>query len=566
MKQVWFAVGIVLLFLFSSATAMVPAEQQDSRNRSGYDCYHLLDVIPSSLPMYVEDKTYDTPVTRETSPTSDAGLMNSSWPMYCHDVRHTGQSPYSTINTTGVEKWQTKFGNYVEGCPTIDTNGIIYVGTNGLSAVYPNGTIKWSIPYLDIVSAPAINEDGTIYVGTIYAMPNYLYAFYPNGTVKWKYVTGDSVFSSPVIGDDGTIYFGQASGDTGYINALYPNGTLRWSYHTGGVVYSSPVIGSDGTIYCGSHDQGLYALYPNNGTVKWRFGTGGWVRTAPCIADDGTIYCVSLSNYLFAINPNGTMKWRTDVGAGTSPTIGQDGTIYAGWNRLYAVNPTNGSIKWVFNPGSNSCIEGGTPCHSSDGTIYFGTRIQEIAGGEIIAVNPNGTERWRKLIANDEVQSAPAIDKNGTVYIGSSSYDVTHGVDFGYLHAFGPLDTNAPTAPTITGQTNGKIRKTYTYTFTSSSPLGNDIYYTIDWGDGTTTDWLGPYTSGETLTLSHSWGSKGTYLIQARAKDKQNLWGPWGTLSVTMPCSYDLPFMNFMERVLERFPNVFPIFRYILKY
>jgi outer membrane protein assembly factor BamB len=171
--------------------------------------------------------------------------------------------------------------------------------------------------------------------------------------------------------------------------------------------------------------------------VKWKFGTGGWVRTAPCIAEDGTIYCVSLDGYLYAVSPNGTMKWKTNVGAGTSPTVGPDGTIYAGWNVLHAVNPVNGSIKWIFNPGSNRCIEGGTPAHSADGTIYCGAiiRIGDISqGGEIIAINPNGIEKWRSTIADFEVRSAPAISEDGTVYIGSCS-DLG---DNSYLHAFGP--------------------------------------------------------------------------------------------------------------------------------
>lgn len=505
---------------------------------------------------------------KNMSPTETTGLMNSSWPMYCHDVRHTGQSQYSTINTTGVEKWRTKSGYYVEGCPVIDKNGVIYVGGDGFFAIYPNGTIKWSIPYLHIDSAPAIDKDGIIYVGIINAYPsNFLYAFYPNGTVKWKYPTSSSgdIHSSPTIGNDGTIYFGD---EDAYINALYPNGTLRWRHKTTGAVLSSPAISSDGTVYCGSHDGNLYALYPNNGTVKWKFGTDGWVRTAPCIAEDGTIYCVSLDNYLYAVNLNGTMKWWTNVGAGTSPIIGHDGTIYAGWDHLYAVNPTDGSIKWIFNPGSSRCIEGGTPCHSSDGFIYLGTRIQEFKGGEIISINSNGTELWRILIANEEVQSAPAIGEDGTVYIGSSSFDAEHGVDFGYLHAFGPLDPNAPLVPTITGQTNGRIKRTYEYTFTSTSPLGNQIYYLIDWGDDVTTDWLGPYNSGETLTLNHSWANKGTYIIKARAKDTENLWGPWGELKVTMPFSYNynIPFQLFFERLFERFPHAFPILRHILEW
>jgi len=432
--------AVVMLFIFPAVSSM---SMRSFSSRDNYNIYHQSDEQKTSLYIqhpYDESSMSDgrSPVViNEKSALSTGEPMNSSWPMYCHDVHHTGQSPYNTVNTTGVEKWRTLLTGWVEGSPIIDKNGIIYVGCDEFYALYPNGTIKWKYWVEgEIWSAPAIDENGIIYVGSVWAMPNYFYAFYSNGTLKWKYTTSSSgdIYSSPTIGNDGTIYFGD---EDAYINALYPNGTLRWRYQTFGAVLSSPAIGTDGTVYCGSHDSNLYALYSNNGTVKWKFGTGGWVRTAPCIAEDGTIYCVSLDGYLYAVSPNGTMKWRTNVGAGTSPTIGQDGTVYAGWNVLHAVNPTNGSIKWVFNPGPDRCIEGGTPAHSADGTIYCGVikRIGDISqGGEIIAINSDGTEKWRETIADFRVQSAPAISEDGTIYIGSSS-DLG---DNSYLHAFGP--------------------------------------------------------------------------------------------------------------------------------
>ena len=50
-------------------------------------------------------------------------------------------------------------------------------------------------------------------------------------------------------------------------------------------------------------------------------------------------------------------------------------------------------------------------------------------------MNPNGTERWRKKIANLWVECAPIIAEDGAVYIGSSSSD--SGDWYGFLHAFG---------------------------------------------------------------------------------------------------------------------------------
>ena len=85
---------------------------------------------------------------------------------------------------------------------------------------------------------------------------------------------------------------------------------------------------------------------------------------------------------------------------------------------LYAINPENGSVKWVYDvPGT---VEGGTPCSSIDGTIYLGTW----EGGYLIAVNPDGTERWKKSIGSTD--SPPAIGADGTVYIGSDGDGYMH--------------------------------------------------------------------------------------------------------------------------------------------
>jgi outer membrane protein assembly factor BamB len=459
--------------------------------------------------------------------------------MYCHDVRHTGRSPYSTDNTDGVEKWNLELWGFLWGSPIIDDEGVIYVGAWDFYAIYPDGRLKWNAEGLGTFSSSgAIDENGILYVGTIWNHPNYFYAIdTSNGDLKWRKQISNHIFSSPAIGDDGTIYFGSENEN---IYAYYQNGTLRWSYKTGHAVLSSPAIGEDGTVYCGSHDTNLYAFHPNNGTVKWTYKTGHWIRTAPCIADDGTIYVVSLDDHLHAVNPDGTMKWKTDMGeGGTSPTIGQDGTIYCGYNQLHAINPSDGSIKWKL-PVSGK-IRGGTPCNSIDGTIYLGTD-----SGWIYAVNPDGTEKWRKSIGGD-VESAPAIGEDGTVFIGD-------GRDDGSLHAFGPLDDNAPTAPAIKGSRICLPGIPYEYEFTSTSPLGNKLYYLIEWGDGEVTGWSGTYESGETRTFYHTWEQSGEFTIKARAKDTDNLWGLWSKYNVNRPRYRTVSYLVFLENfpMLER--------------
>ena len=123
-----------------------------------------------------------------------------------------------------------------------------------------------------------------------------------------------------------------------------------------------------------------------------------------------------------------------------------------------------------------------------------------------------------------------------------------------------------PDTPTITGPTEGKIKVATEYNVTTIDDDGDDLYYWIDWGDTTNTGWIGPYQSGVVLTKSHIWTKKGTYTIQAKAKDIYGAESNFGELSITMPYSYTMPFLQFWRMLLERFPNAFPLLRNLLRY
>ncbi len=377
-------------------------------------------------------------------------IIDSPWPMKCHDDHHTGFSPYSTIDNDGTEIWRFETRDAIgciEASPVIGPDGTIYFGCFDchLYALFPDGTFKWKYKTEGwIWSAPAIAEDGTIYIGSY---DDYLYALYPSGTLKWKFNAGGSISTSPAIGNDGTIYIGTMRGfDKGDIFAVNPNGTEKWHYETGYKVICDPAIGDDGTIYIGSGDTYFYAMNPD-GTLKWRFKTGDYVKGPASIAEDGTIYFGSLDDYLYALHPDGTMKWRCRIGWGSenNPSIGKDGTIYVGGERLYAIYP-NGTQKWAFDMGYLHWIGQSSAAISADGTIYIGTIIGDGRGGEIIAVNQDGTEQWRKILANVSVDSSPCIGKDGMIYIGSSSDNKGYG--YGILYAFGvgelKTDANGP--------------------------------------------------------------------------------------------------------------------------
>jgi len=128
------------------------------------------------------------------------------------------------------------------------------------------------------------------------------------------------------------------------------------------------------------------------------------------------------------------------------------------------------------------------------------------------------------------------------------------------------VENEAPTAPDIDGPTSGTVGTEYEYTFTAVDPDGDDIFLWIEWGDGTVEQdgWIGPYNSGEEITVSHTWSEQGTYTIGAKAKDVFDTESEWGTLEVKMPVNQQSSNSLFL-RFLERFPNAFPILRLFLK-
>lgn len=153
-------------------------------------------------------------------PTVFGALGTTAWPMFRHDLQHTGRSEYSGPSTVN-EKWNFVTGNWVR-------------------------------------SSPAIGPDGTIYVGS---SDGNLYAINSDGILKWKYFVELPVESSPTISLNDMIYIG-ADG----LFVFDKNGTLMSRFTTAAIIQSSAAISVDGTVYVGSDDKRIYALSSQGAT------------------------------------------------------------------------------------------------------------------------------------------------------------------------------------------------------------------------------------------------------------------------------------------------------------
>jgi hypothetical protein len=89
------------------------------------------------------------------------------------------------------------------------------------------------------------------------------------------------------------------------------------------------------------------------------------------------------------------------------------------------------------------------------------------------------------------------------------------------------LLSNPPAKPVITGPTTGILNEKYNFTVVTTEPDGEDVSYFIDWGDGTNSGWLGPYSPGTPTTAEKSWNSTATYAVQTMAKDIHGVTSEW---------------------------------------
>lgn len=187
---------------------------------------------------------------------------------------------------------------------------------------------------------------------------------------------------------------------------------------------------------------------------------------------------------------------------------------------------------------------------------FYEASTQQLIGIDVnVASSTRASVSWNAL-ENNKTYQWYAIADDGT----SSNQSTTWMFTTGY-------GTNQPPMiPTITGPAKGKIKISIEYNFTTTDSDGDNLSYYIDWGDDTNSGWIGPYVSGDLITQLHTWTKKGDYTIKAKAKDSHGLESDWGTLTVTMPYSINLPFMHFWERVFQRFPNAFPLLRQLMEY
>jgi C1A family cysteine protease len=132
-----------------------------------------------------------------------------------------------------------------------------------------------------------------------------------------------------------------------------------------------------------------------------------------------------------------------------------------------------------------------------------------------------------------------SYEEGGIYPVSLTVTDSNGNVGIDETWAFVDKTNSPPDAPVLRGKKRGERETEYEYTFYANDPDGDDIYYYLNWGDaywtGTWHPWIGPYKSGEQVTLTNIWDTDGDYVVRVKAKDNYDAKSNWATLPVKIP-------------------------------
>lgn len=335
-------------------------------------------------------------------------------------------------------------------------------------------------------SAPVIGDDGTIYYIESNAQEaSSVVAVVDQGEtaeLKWATEMGNDINNSPSIGPDGNLFINSWTGTRAIAKLNGQDGTIMWEGSIGtGVSNNTPAVDSEGNSYHGSRWQnpsgGAYSWSPT-GEKRWEIlGVGAFYAAPVLSSDESTVYFLNTNEgKIWAVNTaDGTMKWDASVGLpsgihGTSLSMGADGTIYFTTNTHVAAvtdEGTTGALKWSVqvNDASNSGVVIGP-----NGELYTGSE------GGLLSLDPaTGAVVWN--YEAEIVESVPAVDVHGNIYVGTSAGELIIVNPQGNLLKALELGNDVVHSPTITDDgtvfvevTDNMVIKLYKITVEGGGP------------------------------------------------------------------------------------------------
>lgn len=306
------------------------------------------------------------------------------------------------------------------------------------------------------------------------------------------------------------------------------------------------------------------------GILDQPFDGSQWIdETVECTSQEqisvpaGTFEC-------YKIGRETTLSWfSTDVGNMVKTTVDQYGenmtlqmvaTLQSYLHVDQSITVSEDISPSVSIPGASVVISGQAVSTSSGDPVQNGAISVEIPStGASWSTTTNSTGQYSMtIVAPTMIDDTPCGRETGS---GGMVVHCSSGGLSGYrVQTLTTVQDTPPAVPSFQGPTEGKPKVSYSYTVVSVDSENDNVFYYVDWNDGTNSSWMGPYASNENVTVSHTFAKKGSYTIKAQARDIYAATSEWGTLQVTMPAAASAFFM----KLFYRFPLLYNLIHLLL--
>lgn len=595
-KKIFIVAGILILSIFTTGNVYSSTNSQKINEQS--NIYSIDDADAFKL-FYLSHPEINEVITYQQiqSLRNDYPIGTIIWQYYItggSDNSVKAIAPIEDINADGKIDVIVCSEEYNVRC---FSGGAIGTG----SVIWTRYIYSGSLNYQnELAIIPDINNDGydDVIVGTPWGSRSIIAISGLNGDIIWTHDTHEyggggwiyQVDCKYDYNNDGVIDVLAATGDdssnTGpnrvyCLNGL--NGNSIWESPLGGPGFS--VIGvedftGDGKpdVVAGSSNEGETTGYVKgisgaNGAMLWSFTASGssvWaLEQTDDLNGDGIkdVIAGSFNGHIYGLSAtNGNQQYSTFIGSviiqrfAKLTDVNSDGhpdfvPEHSTSHTTQAIDGQTGGILWNRDVADQPWRAARTPDISGDnkddvliGTLYNSNYcyfLNGVDGTDLVTPIPYGE-------AVDGLNAIPDVVNDG-------SWEMVAGGRNGKLTCFsGGLDAgnNPPTKPVIDGPGGGIVGVTYEFNFVSTEPDNEDIFYFVDWGDGSNTGWFGPFASGVQATKSHSWLSTGNYYIKAKAKDEKGAESPWSDTFVFIVTENQPPNVPEINGTTKGKPNV----------
>lgn len=379
---------------------------------------------------------------------------------YCYD--HPGRAPTPGQCPTGGTV--SFYNGTVEGTAALGADGAtLYVG-RGDGKLYAvdaaTGAARWTFTTFnpldpgdpdgggEVVAAPLVGPDGTIYIATVAAGPhetNAIYAVAPDGALRWRYPAAAASYpnifvASPALSPDGA---------TLYVAGAWGPAVDEWDVTVPGTVLAFDLAAAEG----GGEERLKWVHAPINDGEFWRPTV--WT-TALAVGADGTLYASgpeytlgggsAVAYALDDLGDHAAPAWpamvdldrgRTsftlglalrEVGGVTTRVYAGSGNVFtplAGYRaggKLYALDPATGAPLWSqpFDPEAHGGFGSLTGIAiDAEGVVYTGAS-GHLDGGRVFAIAEDGSLLWSHQVAGLLEWAHPVLGPAGDLYFGDT--------------------------------------------------------------------------------------------------------------------------------------------------